>query len=180
MESVRGQLLIAGPSLIDPNFKRTVVLMIEHSPEGSLGLVLNRPSESTVGEVVSELEGLLEPDSPVFMGGPVQPSGLIVLGRFPDPEAAALLSFEDVGILRAGVPLDEPPDLLAVRAFAGHSGWGPGQLEDELERGDWILERATVDDAFAESPDVLWSEVLARKGGSYALVARMPPDPSMN
>jgi putative transcriptional regulator len=180
MESVRGALLIAGPTLLDPNFQRTVVLMIEHNPEGALGLVLNRPSETSVGDVVSELEELLNADSPVFVGGPVQPGGLIVLGRFPDPELAALVSFADVGILRAEVSLEDPPDLLAARAFAGHAGWGPGQLDDELDRGDWILEPATVDDAFTEDPGELWSAVLSRKGGSYALVARMPPDPSVN
>jgi putative transcriptional regulator len=179
-ESVRGQLLIAGPPLLDPNFHRTVVLIIDHSPEGALGLVLNRPSESSVGEVVSELGGLLAPDSPVFVGGPVEPGGLIVLARFAEPDLAALLSFGDVGLLRAEAPLDDPPELLATRAFAGHAGWGPGQLDDELERGDWILEPATVDDAFTDDPDGLWSSVLARKGGSYALVARMPPDPSVN
>jgi putative transcriptional regulator len=180
VEPVSGQLLIAGPTLLDPNFQRTVVLMIEHGPEGALGLVLNRTSESTVGEAVSELEGLLEPDSPVFVGGPVQPSGLIVLARFLEPDAAALLSFGDVGILRAEASLGDPPDLLATRAFAGHAGWGPGQLDYEVERGDWILEPASVDDAFTEDPDGLWSDVLARKGGSYALVARMPLDPSVN
>jgi putative transcriptional regulator len=178
--AARGQLLIAGPTLLDPNFQRAVVLMIEHSPEGALGLVLNRPSESNVADVVPELEGLLPADSPVFIGGPVQPGGLIVLARFPEPDAAALLSFDDVGILRAELPLDDPPDLLAARAFAGHAGWGPGQLDDELERGDWILEPATAGDAFTGDPQALWSAVLTRKGGSYALVARMPPDPSVN
>lgn len=180
MESVRGQLLIAGPTLLDPNFRRTVVLMIDHSPEGALGLVLNRPSESSVGEVVSELDELVAADSLVFVGGPVAPGGLIVLARFPEPEVAALLSFADVGLLRAEAPMDDPPELLAARAFAGHAGWGPGQLDDELERGDWILEPATVDDAFTDDPDGLWSAVLVRKGGSFALVARMPPDPSVN
>jgi putative transcriptional regulator len=180
MESARGQLLIAGPTLLDPNFQRTVVLMIEHSPEGALGLVLNRPSESYVSEVASELEELFTADSQVFIGGPVHPGGLIVLARFREPEGAAVLSFQDVGILRAELPVDDPPDLLAVRAFAGHAGWGPGQLEDELERGDWILEPALVGDAFTEAPEDLWSTVLSRKGGSYALVARMPPDPSVN
>lgn len=180
MDSVRGQLLIAGPTLLDPNFQRAVVLMIEHSPEGALGLVLNRPSDRSVGEVAPEVAELMAGDSPVFVGGPVQPAGLIVLARFSDPEAAALLSFADVGLLRAEVPLDDPPELLAVRAFAGHAGWGPGQLDDELERGDWILEPATAGDAFTDDPEGLWSAVLVRKGGSYALVARMPPDPSVN
>jgi putative transcriptional regulator len=180
VESLRGQLLIAGPTLLDPNFQRTVVLMVEHSEEGALGLVLNRPSQSTVGEVVPELETLLDPDSHVFLGGPVQPSGLIVLARFAQPGESALLSFEDVGILRTEGLLEDPPSLLEARSFAGHAGWGPSQLEYEVERGDWILEPATPRDAFSAEPQQLWSDVLARKGGSYVLVARMPLDPSLN
>jgi putative transcriptional regulator len=180
MDSARGQLLIAGPSLVDPNFRRTVVLMIEHSDEGALGLVLNRSSESTVGEVAPELEPVVDPDSAIFMGGPVEPSAVMVLARFENPEDSALVSFDDVGVLRAESSLDEPPGLLTSRAFAGHSGWGPGQLDAELEQGDWILEPAIADDAFCANPEALWSAVLARKGGSYALVARMPADPSLN
>ncbi len=180
MPSARGQLLIAGPTLLDPHFHRTVVLVIEHSDEGALGLVLNRSSDSTVADVAPELEPVVESGSVIFVGGPVQPSGVIVLARFQRPEESALVSFDDVGVLRPEDSLDDPPDLLAARAFAGHSGWGPGQLDAELEHGDWILEPAGADDAFCADPDVLWSEVLARKGGSYALVARMPPDPSLN
>jgi putative transcriptional regulator len=180
MTLTRGQLLIAGPALLDPNFRRTVVLVIEHSDDGALGLVLNRSSESTVGEVAPELEPVVDPESLIFVGGPVQPSGVIILARFEDPDDSALVSFEDVGVLRADNSLEDPPTLLGARAFAGHSGWGPGQLDAELEQGDWILEPATAGDAFCADPDVLWSEVLARKGGSYALVARMPPDPSVN
>ncbi|MGH2857376.1 MAG: YqgE/AlgH family protein [Solirubrobacteraceae bacterium] len=180
MDSARGQLLIAGPGLLDPNFWRTVVLIVEHSEDGALGLVLNRPSETTVGEAVSELERLLELDDPLFVGGPVQPSALIVLAEFEQPGEAALIAFEDVGVLASGTQ-DEPD--LAVRrgrAFVGHAGWGPGQLDGELDRGDWIMEPARHDDAFTASPLGLWQAVLTRKGGSYALVARMPPDPSVN
>jgi putative transcriptional regulator len=180
MESVRGQLLIAGPSLVDPNFRRTVVLVVEHTDEGALGLVLNRPSESTVGEAVPELEGLVQADEQMFIGGPVAPSGVIVLAEFADPDPAALLSFENVGLLRTEASLEDPPAVLDARAFAGHSGWGPSQLDAELELGGWILEPATAGDAFCNDPENLWSEVLSRKGGSYALVARMPPDPSLN
>jgi putative transcriptional regulator len=179
-DSARGKLLIAGPSLLDPNFRRAVVLVIEHSDDGALGLVLNRSSENLVGEVAPELDALVDPDSSLFVGGPVQPSGVIVLARFERPDESALVSFDDVGVLRAENSLDDPPELLAARAFVGHSGWGPGQLDAELESGDWILEPATAGDAFCAEPGGLWSEVLARKGGSYALVARMPPDPSLN
>ena len=181
MDTARGQLLIAGPSLLDPNFWRTVVLVIEHTEEGALGLVLNRPSETTVGEAVAQLEELVDLDDQLFIGGPVQPSSVIVLGEFEDPGDAALLAFDDVGVLAAGSSPEEAlGGLRAGRAFVGHAGWGPGQLDDEIERGDWILEPARLQDAFSEDPQSLWSSVLTRKGGNYALIARMPPDPSVN
>jgi putative transcriptional regulator len=180
MDSTRGQLLIASPGLVDPNFWRTVVLIVEHSDEGALGLVLNRPSETTVGEAVSELERLLDVDDPLYIGGPVQPSALIVLAEFEVASDAALIAFEDVGVLASGVQDDPGPSVRRGRAFVGHAGWGPGQLDSELERGDWILEPAEREDAFTTQPLELWPSVLTRKGGSYALVARMPPDPSVN
>ncbi|MHB1838005.1 MAG: YqgE/AlgH family protein [Solirubrobacteraceae bacterium] len=178
MESAQGQLLIAGPGLLDPNFWRTVVLVVEHSHEGALGLVLNRPSETTIEEAVSEPERLPDLDDPLYVGGPVQPSALIVLAQFDRPDDAALLAFDDVGVLPAGDGADA--SVRRGRAFAGHAGWGPGQLDDELERGDWILEPARHEDAFTSEPLNLWESVLTRKGGSFALVARMPADPSVN
>jgi putative transcriptional regulator len=181
MESTRGQLLVAGPALLDPNFWRTVVLVIEHNEEGALGLVLNRPSETSVGEAVPELETLLDPNGLLFIGGPVQPSAVIVLAEFEDATDAALVAFDDIGVLGTGPSAEElTAGVRTGRAFLGHAGWGPGQLDGELERGDWILEPARRQDAFSEDPGGLWSEVLTRKGGSYALVARMPADPSMN
>jgi putative transcriptional regulator len=179
MDSTRGQLLIAGPGLLDPNFFRTVVLIVEHSEEGALGVVLNRPSETSVEEAASEIEGLVEPDDPIYVGGPVQPSSLIILAEFDDPGQAALIAFDDIGVL-ASAAADEPAAIRRGRAFVGHSGWGPGQLDAELERGDWFLTPATRSDAFSSDPDELWETVLTRMGGGYALVARMPPDPSVN
>jgi putative transcriptional regulator len=181
MHCARGKLLIAGPSLLDPNFWRTVVLVIEHSEEGALGLVLNRPSESLVGDAVPQLEALRGLGDRLFIGGPVQPSAVIVLGEFEDPSDAALLAFDDVGVLGTGSSPDESSvGLRRGRAFVGHAGWGPGQLDGEIERGDWILEPAVLEDAFTADARGLWSEVLTRKGGNYALLARMPPDPSVN
>ena len=155
------------------------MLIVEHTDEGALGLVLNRPSETTVGEAVAELSELLDVEDALYVGGPVQESALIVLAEFDRPDDAALIAFEDVGVL-AGAQDGPAPPLRRGRAFVGHSGWGPGQLDDELERGDWILEPARREDAFSDTPDALWESVLTRKGGSYALVARMPPDPSVN
>jgi putative transcriptional regulator len=179
VDSARGQLLIAGPGLLDQNFWRTVVLIVEHSDDGALGLVLNRPSETTVGEAVSELGELLDIDDPLYVGGPVQPSALIVLAEFDRPDLAALIAFKNIGVLAGSV--DDPVDgVRRGRGFVGHAGWGPGQLDSEMERGDWILEPARTEDAFTQDPLELWEAVLTRKGGSYALVARMPPDPSVN
>jgi putative transcriptional regulator len=181
MESARGKLLIAGPALLDPNFWRTVVLVIEHTDEGALGLVLNRPSETTVGEAVPQLEELVDLDEQLYIGGPVQPSSVIVLAEFEDATDAALIAFDDVGVLGKGASLDDVgAGVRTGRAFVGHAGWGPGQLDSELDRGDWILEPARREDAFAGDPSELWPGVLTRKGGSYALIARMPPDPSVN
>jgi putative transcriptional regulator len=181
VDSVRGQLLIAGPALQDPNFWRTVVLVVEHSDEGALGLVLNRPSESSVGEAVPQLIELTDPEDEVLVGGPVGQSAVIVLADFEDPDEAALIAFDTIGVLAGGAPTDQlGAGVRRARVFAGHSGWGPGQLDDEVERGDWILEPARYSDAFTEAPMGLWSTVLERKGGSYALVARMPDDPSLN
>jgi putative transcriptional regulator len=180
MDSARGKLLIAGPGLTEENFWRTVVLIVEHSPEGALGLVLNRPSETTVGDAVSELRELLDVEEPLFVGGPVATTALIVLAEFDSPEEAALISFEDIGVLASGAIEAEAPSIRRGRGFVGHAGWGPGQLDSEVERGDWIIEPARRGDAFTESPEELWEAVLTRKGGSYALVARMPPDPSVN
>jgi putative transcriptional regulator len=179
VETITGQLLIAAPGLQDPNFWRTVVLVLNHDEDGALGLVLNRPSETVVGESVPQLDGLLDLDEQVHLGGPVQPNAVIVLAEFDDPDDAALIAFERVGVLGTD-PAEQTPAVVVARAFAGHAGWGPGQLDHELERGDWILEPALHVDAFSTDPSELWPTVLSRKGGSYALIARMPDDPSLN
>jgi putative transcriptional regulator len=106
---------------------------------------------------------------------------VIVLAEFEDAGDAALIAFDDVGVLGTGSSLEEVgAGVRSGRAFVGHAGWGPGQLDSEIERGDWILEPARREDAFSADPRELWPEVLTRKGGSYALIARMPPDPSVN
>jgi putative transcriptional regulator len=123
MESARGQLLIAGPTLVDPNFWRTVVLVVEHSAEGALGLVLNRPSETTVGESVPQLEELVALEDQLYIGGPVQPSSVIVLAEFEDPGDAALIAFDDIGVLgTASSPEEQSVGVVEGRAFVGHAG----------------------------------------------------------
>jgi putative transcriptional regulator len=149
--------------------------VLEHSEDGAVGLVLNRPSETSVDDAVPDLPVLVEPDDVVHLGGPVGPDSVIVLGRFDDTAEAASIILDDLGVVDPGL---HSPDLRAVRVYAGHAGWAPGQLDDELERDAWIVEPAHPDDPF-DTGD-LWSEVLDRKGGGYTLLARMPEDPSLN
>lgn len=183
MDSLTGQLLVASPALLDPNFHRTVVLIAQHDDEdGAMGLVLNRPSELEVSDAAPTLTALgLEPDELVHTCGPVQPTAVLILGEFEERARAVVLIFGDVVFVAGDANFDElAPSLNRARVFAGLAGWSPGQLEAELEREDWILEPAHPDDVFTDEPDALWSDVLERKGGSFALVARMPPDPSLN
>jgi putative transcriptional regulator len=180
-ESLSGQLLVAAPSLLDPNFRRTVVLVGAHSEEGAMGVVLNRPSEVTVGEAVPQLEQAVGELETVFVGGPVQPSSIVFLAEFLDPSPAGLLVLGRIGFPAPEADIDELSDAIARRrVFAGYAGWGEGQLDEELDQGDWIAQPARPEDVFTQDPDELWSKVLARKGGAYALMARMPLDPSVN
>jgi putative transcriptional regulator len=179
VESLRGHLLVAAPSLVDPNFVRTVVLVAEHSDDGAMGVVLNRASDSSIGEVVPDLSTLIDDDELVFAGGPVQADGVMVLAEFDDPADAALPIDGELGFVALEADTEEISATRA-RAFAGHAGWGPGQLEAELEEEAWFVAPFEREDAFTDEPDELWSAALVRKGGAYALVARMPEDPSLN
>jgi putative transcriptional regulator len=180
VESLQGQLLVAGPGLVDPNFWRTVVLVGEHSDEGALGIVLNRSSETKVEEALPELALLADDMGAVHVGGPVQPSAVVVLADFADVDAAESLVMESVGFLQAEVDPEDIGELRRARVFVGYAGWGPGQLDGELDEGSWIVEPAIADDVFTSDPDGLWSDVLRRKGGPFAVLAAMPPDPSQN
>jgi putative transcriptional regulator len=180
VDSLRGHLLVASPALLDPNFRRTVVLVTEHTDDGAAGLVLNRPSLVEVAAAVPQLEELVDEDEQVWVGGPVQPEAVLVLGEFIDPDDAAVPLFEALGFPSLEEPEEIVPATTRRRVFAGYAGWGAGQLEEEIANEDWILELALADDAFTEEPDELWRDVLRRKGGIYDIVARMPDDPSLN
>lgn len=155
-------------------FHRTVILVVEHSERGAFGLVLNRPSETTVGEASPELAELIGGDHLIHLGGPVQPNAVTAVGDHLDPTAATKLIVDSVGM----VDLDHPPEIDRLRVYVGYAGWAAGQLGGELEQESWIVEDAQPDDPFRDGD--LWSEVLARKGGEFALLARMPADPSVN
>src|SRR3954470_12373703 len=177
-ESLRGSLLIAGPQLLDPNFRRTVVLIADHGDEGAMGVILNRPSGMSVSDAAPDLEPLVGSEAPIFAGGPVQPTSGVVLAEVTEADEPI---FDDV-VLVPG--LGELADVVdgagRIRVFAGYAGWGAGQLEDELAPGARIIAPARPADVFCDDPETLWGTVLERKGGQFALVARMPEDPSLN
>ncbi len=180
MESLKGKLLISSGGLFDPNFRHTVVLLGEHDASGAVGVVLNRRIETTVADAVPLLAELVPPDETLFEGGPVAPDQVALLAEVARPGVLDVPVLGSVGFLTGDVPDALRPAVLRARVFLGHAGWGPGQLEAELEQGSWIVEPATPDDAFTPAPASLWRRVLERKGPRYAMLARVPFDPSTN
>jgi len=180
VESLRGQLLISSGGLFDPNFRHTVVLVGEHNEDGALGVVLNRALDVTVHDAVPALSDLVAPEEPLFQGGPVQPTGPVLVAELTRPDVADILVFGAVGFLTGEIPADVRASVLRARVYAGYAGWGPGQLEAEMAGRSWIVEPALESDVFTDAPDLLWSRVLERKGGDYRRLSRMPYDPSMN
>ncbi|ARF55536.1 YqgE/AlgH family protein [Streptomyces gilvosporeus] len=210
VSSLTGRLLVATPALADPNFDRAVVLLLDHDEEGSLGVVLNRPTPVGVADILAPWAALAGEPGVVFQGGPVSldsalgvavvpggGEGVVVSG--PGAEAAAEGSAdsdhaspgdEPLGWRRVHgaiglVDLEAPPELLAavlgsLRIFAGYAGWGPGQLEDELVEGAWYVVESEPGDVSSPDPEQLWRAVLRRQRNELAMVATYPDDPSLN
>ncbi|HXZ65731.1 MAG TPA: YqgE/AlgH family protein [Streptosporangiaceae bacterium] len=188
-QSLSGRLLAATPRLGDPNFRRTVVLIVEDDhDEGTLGVVLNRPTEIHLDQVLEGWTGLASGPQVVFRGGPISPNSALALAlaRGSD-EPVGWRSLDGTPMMsRIGlVDLGAPPELLAggitsMRVFAGYAGWGAGQLRDEIDDGAWYVLPGEPADAFAAEPERLWEKVLRRQGGELALVATFPDDPTWN
>jgi putative transcriptional regulator len=188
-ESLSGRLLVATPLLGDPNFRRTVILIVEDEPEeGTLGVVLNRPTEVQVGQVLESWTELVTGPTVVFKGGPVAPNSALALALAQgEDEPLGWRSLDGSALMsRIGlVDLEAPPELLAggitsLRVFAGYAGWGPGQLRAEIEEGAWYVLAGEPTDAFLAEPERLWGAVLRRQGGDFAIVATYPDDPMLN
>jgi putative transcriptional regulator len=177
MDSLRGRLLAANGSLYGPVFRQTVILMADHDDNGALGFVLNQPSEMIV-DIGASLASLPLVDERVFSGGPVQPEAITVIAEFDDFVPGPHIIFDSVGF--PSLEQDGTMHVKRARIFAGYSGWGPGQLESELEEKSWIVADPTVDVVFDLDHTMMWSTVLRRMGGSYALLATMPFDPGQN
>lgn len=172
-----GNLLVASPLLMDPNFYRAVVLVLQHDDDGAVGVVLNRPSEEPVESHLPEWARRLEDPPVVFVGGPVDRAVAIGLVRSDHPtEPTALVG---IGMVDLGSdPAAGTPG--PVRVFSGYAGWGPGQAEAEMAEGAWLVLDAVAEDVLTHAPEDLWSAVLRRQGGKLAMLATFPIDLSMN
>ncbi|WP_405848025.1 YqgE/AlgH family protein [Streptomyces niveus] len=183
VSSLTGRLLVATPALADPNFDRAVVLLLDHDEEGSLGVVLNRPTPVGVGDILESWGGLAGDPGVVFQGGPVSLDSALGLAVIPGDEGP--LGWRRVHGAIGLVDLETPPELLAralgsLRIFAGYAGWGPGQLENELTEGAWYVVESEPGDVSSPRPERLWRAVLRRQRSELAMVATYPDDPSLN
>jgi len=146
-----------------------------------MGVILNRPSPVSVADAVPPLAEIVDDGELVHVGGPVQPQAIVVLGDFGDTTEAAALVLGSIGFLPGEIETAaDIASLTRARVFAGYAGWGPNQLEDEIAEESWILEPALPEDVFTTESDHLWSAALRRKGGAFAVLAQMPPDPRRN
>jgi putative transcriptional regulator len=187
----KGRLLLATPPLDDPNFDRTVIYVLEHHAEGALGLVLNRPSLEELGDALQAWSSMQSDPSLVFVGGPVEPDALIAIARVREPLAAsgdddpdeshlAPLTGDLASADLAADPIDVMGSISALRVFRGYAGWGPGQLDGEIEAGAWLVLDPEPGDLFTDAPDDLWRVVLRRQPGRLAWLASAPEDLSAN
>ncbi len=177
-----GALLLAAPWMGDPNFERTVVFLMEHNEEGTVGLVLNRPSPLTVVETVPEWRELVSPPEVIFVGGPVMPNNVIALGRASGTPASGWSELlHGLGAVDLnGDPADLRDELTMLRLFAGYSGWGPGQLMDELSDGAWWVFPVRPEDCFGAEPDSLWHTVIDRQPGPWRAYGQVDEEVGLN
>jgi putative transcriptional regulator len=182
IEPQKGRLLLSEPYLADPNFERTVILLTEHNEEGSVGFILNKPSESHVNEVMEDLRGL---DAQIFIGGPVQQDTMHFIHRYGDLEEAIELengifwggNFEQL-LTKVETGQAQVTD---IKFFLGYSGWSPDQLDEELKLNSWIVsDRISNELIFETLPDQMWKRALKELGGRFSVYSNYPADPRMN
>ena len=182
IEPATGILLIADPFLKDPNFLRTVVLLCEHQQQGSFGFVLNKQIEQTLDELITDLEGY---NLPVYYGGPVQMDSIHFLHQYPHliPESVKVINdiywggnFETVTTLIKNKSID----LNKIKFFIGYSGWGDGQLTEELKEKSWLTVSANRKLVFNTMQDEIWKSSLRMLGGEYEMMINFPIDPQLN
>jgi putative transcriptional regulator len=183
MEPATGSLLIAAPTMGDPNFARTIVLLLDTGDSGALGVVLNRPTELDVADVLEPWADLVASPGVLFQGGPVEIDSALAVATVAaeDDPVGWRRVYGSTGLLDLDAPVEIMASAVAaVRIFAGYAGWGAGQLETEIAEGAWYVVPAEPEDPFLHDPDRLWSRVLRRQGGQLAMLATMPAEPGLN
>jgi putative transcriptional regulator len=180
MTNLQGQLLISAGGLFDPNFRQAVVLIGAHDARGAVGVILNRPLDTTVHDTIPTLARLVGTGDALFEGGPVETDQAVVLVEAVGDGVLDVPVFGSVGFVTGDVPLEVGAAVRRARVFLGHAGWGPGQLEDELAAGAWVVEPPLVEDVFTAEPRTLWRRLLQRKGPPFDAAARIPFDPRVN
>jgi len=181
----KGRLLLATPPLVDENFDRSVVFVLEHHEEGAIGLVINRPSGVDLVSPLDRWGELQSAPETIFTGGPVETSAMIGLGKSTVDDVDASEHSTQISGVIVSTDLSADPAIVAaeiseVRIFRGYAGWGAGQLESEIGAGGWIVVDAEVDDVFSAEPTDLWHSVLRRQPGRLAWLANAPDDLSFN
>lgn len=184
MTGLAGRLLVATPVLDDPNFRRAVVLMLDHTADGALGIVVNRPLEVDVAAVLPVWQPYATAPGLLFQGGPVALDSALGVVAVPGDDEGPVGVKRIIGSLGL-VDLDIPPQVIeggvaGLRIFAGYAGWGVGQLEKEIVEGAWYVVDAEARDPFTDTPQLLWRQVLRRQRGDLAFVSTFPNDPMMN
>jgi putative transcriptional regulator len=183
MQSYAGRLLVATPRLIDPNFARTVILLLDHDDDGALGVVINRPSELPLHAVLPTWSDAVADPPLLFAGGPVETDAAlgVALAVGVGPADAFKRLTGDYGLVDLEAePFEVLGGLVGVRVFSGYAGWGSGQLEFELEEGSWYVVEAMTTDVLDPDPTHLWRTVLRRQAGDLAYLATLPDDPTLN
>ena len=186
-----GRLLVATPELIDPSFRDAVVLLLDHDGDGTLGVILNRPTPILVASVLGGWSSSAEPPEVLFEGGPVHKDSALALAEVRqgsvvgDPVSGDPIGFRrlfgDVGIIDLDTPAEVlGPALHRLRVFAGYAGWSPGQLQDEIEQDSWYVVDGVPEDVFGAHPARLRADVLRRQPGELAWVATRPEDAALN
>ena len=187
MQPAAGSLLIASARLVDPHFARCVLLVLDTDANGSLGVILNRPSEVPVGEVLTAWQDVPTEPGVLFQGGPVELNAALGLGSLRDAGSGddAPAGWQPLTGSLGIVDLDSSPDdflgrLTALRVYAGYAGWGAAQLDGEIAEGSWHVVPSAKGDVFTRTPDRLWGEVLRRQPPPLSLLATLPEDANLN